>query len=337
MLIRWKMLTQVFFVLCLFLTACQTITAQKSDYISLRKLLAKKNVIALPYKKIASGLIYISVSTDFGEKMFLFDTGATRSAVFKGSNEQLIRQSTHIGSANVFGLVTTSEHPLIEVSKIEIGETRLRDVTMAVLPVRKDDFGAGRPMPDGIIGMDIIGSYNVFVNNKNRTLYLFPANYHKPQIVTGWTPITLFHNPHAVVDKNLHFFNVRVGDHLMPAIFDTGAEFSIVNWNASKIPTLRRLRRSLRESWEIQGAVGKFDPTAQVDVQRLRAGRMIWDNRKLVVMNFDHLDNIGFKDEPLVVAGIDLFQDKSVYLDFQENRLWIEQDTGLQPTSIPTQ
>ncbi|NNE58774.1 MAG: clan AA aspartic protease [Hellea sp.] len=293
--------------------------------IELRKLIGKKDVIALPYEETARGLIIIPVQTEFGQSSFLIDTGATRSALFKGSEDSLIDKSEFVGVANIIGLVNSGHHQMVKVAELNLGKRRFKDMTVAVLPERtKIDNELMSIDPGGIIGMDVLAEYNLLVDADEKQIYFIPFKYPKPFLSRVWKPVYLYHNPHSALDKNLHFFDVRVGNHIIPAILDSGAEFNVINWEATIIPEIRRLQRRLRKDWEIQGALGEFDPAVKIDVNFLRAGQMSWRKSQFIIMNFDHLDGLGFADKPLVIAGSSIFQNQSFYLNFDSNQLWLK-------------
>jgi len=315
------------FTILISQSCATTTTIDGVEGIELRKLIAKKDVIALPYRETSRGLIIIPIQTQLGQSDFLIDTGATRSALFKGKEDILIDQSEFAGMANIIGLVNTGHHRMIKVAELSLGKKKYKDLMVAVLPEREEiDAEAFSIDPGGIIGMDILGEYNILVNSDEKQIYFIPYKYPKPFLSRDWKPVYLYHNPYSVLDKNLHFFDVRVGNHIIPAILDSGAEFNVINWNATIIPELRRLQRRLRQDWEIQGALGEFDPAVKIDVNYLRAGQMSWRKSQFIVMNFEHLDGLGFADKPLVVAGSGIFQSESFYLNFDTNQLWLRTD-----------
>jgi len=84
------------------------------------------------------------------------------------------------------------------------------------------------------------------------------------------------------------------------------------------------MKRRLRQNWELQGAVGEFSPRARVGVKQLKAGRMKWGAQEFIVLDFAHLDSLGFSDKALVIGGYPLFANRNVYIDFSQNKIWFE-------------
>lgn len=319
-------------IICmLFVAACASVSSDtKTKSIALSKLERKKDVIALPYKLNKYGLIYVPIETEKGTKFFLVDTGATRSALFRGQADALIKSGTHYSSAQIIGLASSGRFPLIALNDIKIGKRKFSKTSFAVLPERPEENGSINHA--GLIGMDILQGFNMFVNSETNTMYLIPEKYPKPENVSGWTPVHLYNHTN-LSDKNLHFFDLRVGGHLIPTVLDTGAEFNIINWDATIIPQLKRLKRRLVQEWEINGAIGDFDPAIKLDVTRMRAGRKRWQKNEFVIMNFDHMDSLGFADKPLAIAGMDIFARKSFYLDLAGDQILFPPDSNFPETT----
>jgi len=309
------------------LQGCETgLAFREADTVTMQKLLKQKDVVTVPYHQNDSSIIILPVSTPYGIQHFLLDTGATRSAVFNDRQNPMITNAQSTGEANVFGLVNSGRYPLINIPQLKIGEKQFDNLSLALLPKQ----------PIGLIGMDVMHGYNLLLDSNSNHLHFIPSKYPKPILGARWTPISLFKNPNSEVDRNLHFFNLRVGQHLIPAILDTGAAFNVINWDATIIPELKRLKRKLRKNWQIQGAVDAFDPVVKVKAKGTRAGRTKWKENQFIVMNFDHLDGLGFNDKPLVIAGMDIFKRRSFYINFTSDELWIEPSEGSIPEDQET-
>ncbi len=307
------------------LSACATHKAYYRKSISQDRLEKAEDVLKTKLRYTKTGLIVIPLEFDFGYQNFIIDTGATRSAIFKGKVDihSVAEQTTE--TANVFGLTQSGLFPITEISGIKLADYNIGTLKFAILPRRDEEIDKLDNLDiAGIIGMDLLGRYNLFVDTNDDTVYFIPPKYPLPNTVSAWTPVDLYHNPYSKLDKDLHFFDIRVGAHLMPAILDTGIEFNVISWNATIVPELRRLRRRLQEDWEFQGAIGNFEPTAKVNVVNMKAGLKRWEKSEFIVMTFDHMNAIGFKDRALVIGGIGLFEKRSFYLNFHDNRLWFE-------------
>ncbi len=309
--------------------ACSSLPAgQGTKSIHLDKLLGSQDVKVIPFTYYGEGLFLIPVGSPQGEVGFIIDTGATRSAIFKDRWEGYLPDKPTDKFANVFGLVNKGTHPIVEISQLRIGDIQLPNWLVAVLPGQEGKYGVVE-QPAGIIGMDLLKDYSLFADAEQSLLYFIPSKYAPPAMPRDWRRVSLKPNPYSEADVGLHFFDLRVGNHLMPALLDTGAEFNVLNWNATVIPQIKQLKRRLRQEWELQGANDVFDPTSRVNVSDMRAERMIWDKSLFVIMSFDHLDLLGVKDKPLAIAGAGIFGRKSFYMNFRTDEMWFapQQDT----------
>jgi len=104
---------------------------------------------------------------------------------------------------------------------------------------------------------------------------------------------------------------------------DTGAEFSVMNWNSAQYSELKSIKRRLRKEWELQGAIGTFQPISKVTLGRFRSGQKFWDHKDFLVMNFSSLDVLGVSDDPFVIVGMNLFKDDAFFIDFERNFMFI--------------
>lgn len=303
----------------LILSACQSMNADKP--VALERILSSATTISLPIEQGEGGLIYLTVVRSDKSGRFILDTGATRSAIFKDSRLVSEENRHNVGVANIFGLAESGTYPLIKTENLRLGDVILDDLALAYLPANDDHT---KLKIDGILGMDFLGQYQLLIKADENRIYLIDENTAEPDITRQWTPVQLFGNPFLETETRLHFFNLRVGSHIIPALLDTGSEINLINWNATNIPELKRMRRRLFEDWSLSGAVGEFKPRARVNVKHLRAGQMRWEAHQFIVLDFDHLDSMGFSDEPMVIGGYPLLAGRNVYFDFAHNMMWIE-------------
>jgi len=303
------------------LTACQTNPGSATT--PLNNILSGKDVVFVDYKQEPSGLIYVPVNFEDKDGYFLLDTGATRSAIFDDTDLGVMSEAEPAGTVNIFGLVEVGTHQVIKVQNLTVMGKSLNSFDLAILPKQeRTDLAFGGV--DGILGMDFLHSYKLYVDEPSKTLHLIPKTRKQPDIIHKWTPLKLYSNPNGEFGNSLNFFNLRVGSHILPALLDTGSELNLINWNATIVPELNRLEKRLRMNWKIQGATGNFDPAVRIGVTSMKAGQMRWKNHEFIVMNFDHLDSIGFEGKPLVVAGMPVLAGQRFFVDFEQRTIWFE-------------
>ena len=315
-------------ILALFSSSCETLSSQDVSGINLTQLLKRPDVVTVTYIQNRNGLFAVPVEVDEITHLFMIDTGATKSAIFNDQLDSFEHSESEYKFANVFGMIETGQRPIVKIKNLRIGARDLSGLDVAVLPERELIGDDVRDVAlAGLIGMDVLKGFNFYVSAETQTISFIPVKYPAPKLTETWKRVPLYHNPNAIIDKSLHFFDIRVGNHLLPAILDTGAEFNVVNWAATEIPEINRLKKKLRQEWRVQGAVGDFDPAIRVKVNGLKAGSKEWGVNEFIVMNFSHMNTLGFDDKPLVIAGANLMGNNGFYISFDQNLLLLAPDT----------
>ena len=302
------------------LQACET-TAGSSNGFSISDAKANRDVVRLPYKQFGKGVFVIDISVgQLGPKPFLLDTGATRSAVFEELANELSLVPLGKEAVMVHGMTAKDLKQKSKLDSISIGPHEYRNVSVVILADRKEK-ASNSVLPQGLIGMDILSKFRLYVDGSEKMIYLIPVALPELKPPPYWRKIQLIKNPYSEIDYGLHFFEMRVGNKLVPALFDSGSEINIVNWNSVHFPQLKAMRRRLREKWVIDGAIGEFDPVTVVNMVNFRSGQKRWDRREFFVMDFDNLGILGVETQPFIIAGANLFAGGSFYVDFETDQL----------------
>ncbi len=286
---------------------------------SLSKTLKSDQIISLPYQIYGNGVFVVSMRTDDGLVLpFAIDTGATQSALYRSTVRRLNLKIGDNAKVKVHGMNDTGHRPIAIVPRLYMGSHILTDTPMAVLKDRIDPVDTAIRLT-GLLGMDIMDGFRIYVDADAKTFNFIPRTIPEPRIPGGWQTVNLYENPFIDNTHNLHFMQIRVGNHLLPALLDTGSEQNLMSWSVSKFPQLRRARKRLYEKWVIEGAVGSFDPRYLITTKNIRSGQKYWDESEFIVMDFDGLDILGVNDQPFLIAGSPMLAEQTFYLDFAEN------------------
>jgi len=253
---------------------------------------------------------------------FIMDTGATQSAIFKSSLEQLDLNLTSYEDTMVHGMMQSKQHRLVNIPNFEIGSIQFLIKSMVVLEDR--DLGIGQRIDyDGLIGMDVLSNYQIYVSPESGEMS-FISNTSHIFVPNHWRRVELLENPFLADNRDLHFIELRVDGRLTPALVDTGAEFNAMNWSSASFSQAKYVKKRLREGWELQGAVGTFEPVAKVNMELVRSGQKFWRDKDFIIMDFNSLDVLGTTDEPFIIAGMKLFSDDTLFMDFERNYIAME-------------
>lgn len=301
------------------LTACAT---PSNDSLTLKDALGGDKAIPIPMRMTEKGLIVVEgIKIDGRPLDMVLDTGATQSAIFQSALNRLNLNLSSDSDTMVHGMVQSKSRRIVNIPKLEIGPLQYLNKPMVVLDDREPDFQK-LDIYDGLIGMDILSKYQVYISPKENELR-FISNETPVFVSYFWPRIFLKENPFRLDGRALHFMEIRVDGRNTAAMLDTGAEFSAMNWSAASYAQAKPIKKRLRKEWELQGAVGVFRPRAKVMLERIRGGQIYWDDKEFLVMDFDSLDILGIDNKPFIIAGMNLFAKETIFIDFDRDFLTI--------------
>jgi len=314
---------RLFFLISIMLAALFNACATPPEYrYTLAQALDENKAISVPMRVTEKGLIVIEGVSVGGHPLdMVLDTGATQSAIFRSAQKRSDLIFSPEKDTMVHGMIQSKFRRVVNVPKIEVGPLVFLNTAIVVLDDREPDFRT-LDIYDGIIGMDILSKYQLYVSPAKNELR-FISNESPVFVSYFWPRIYLKENPFLNDDRALHFVELRVAGRNTAAMLDTGAEFSAMNWPAASFAQAKAIRKNLRKQWELQGAIGVFQPTARVKLERLRGGQIFWDDIEFVIIDFESLDVLGIQNQPFIIAGMNLFKDESVFIDFERNFLTI--------------
>lgn len=307
-------------IFVLFLSACVT---KLSDPISLEEALSSNVAISVPIRFTEKGVIVIKgVKVQNQSLDMVLDTGATQSAIFETALQRLNIETVSDNSTMVHGMLESAERHVLTLTQLEIGPVLLLNKPIVVLDDRNSDF-VNVETYDGLIGMDVLSDYQLYVSTETRELRFIPKE-NVISVPASWARIDIVPNPFQLDNRSLNFIYARIAGRNTPALLDTGAEFSAMNWPAASYSQARPIRKQLREKWELQGAVGTFEPIAKLRLERFRGGQMFWTNKEFIVMDLESLDVLGVEEKPFMIAGMNLFNEETFFIDFERGFIAIK-------------
>ena len=306
-----------------FVSACTT--PPKPDLgVKLSEIIHQPDVISFPLKKSEHGRWIVPLRIDETHQAeMIIDTGATYSAIFETAMSRLELVSNPEKTIRVHGLVTQGTTNTTVANKVEFGQHYLGSKTFAVLPNDDPDEDYIEPF-DGVLGMDVLERYKLYISAGNEIIYFIPAGEKAIEKPNQFIEIDLYSNPYNELAQGLHFYDLSVKNKNVPALLDTGNDVHIINWHAATFVEARSLRSRLRWQWEVAGAIGEFKPVVTANIRNLKSGRYEWEDTIMIIKDTDSLDFIGVADNPFIVAGVELFDERDVFIDFENNKLWLQ-------------
>ena len=314
-------LTRIIALIAAFLfTACQTLP---DGPLSLKDALEAYLAVTLSMRVNDKGLFVLEgVEIDGASFDFAIDTGATHSAIFERSLGKAGLSDTSQEERIVHGMIESQSRQVLTVSEMKLGPLQYNQKSIIVLENPRATFGEAQEY-DGLIGMDILANYNLIISPSTQELKLIPKEK-EISVPSYWSRIELTPNPFQADNRDLHFLQLRIAGRRTVALLDTGSQLSIINWEAASFSQVKSIRRRLERDWQMQGAVGVFKPRTRIKLEHFRGGQKFWVDKNFIIMDFESLDVLGIGEKPFIIAGVNLFSDETVFIDFERNFLAID-------------
>ena len=254
-----------------------------------------------------------------GPFIFMVDSAATRTSIFEKTLAKLNLEDPTT-EALISGMTAARMRPTVTLQSLSFGKSVFEDHSIVVL----EDWDEQEERLDGILGIEILKEFSLaFSHGENRLRIRERFN---PRAIKykGWNKIHLISNPYPVDDYGLKFTGAKIGRRVIPAMIDTGANFTTISWNSLKGTRLAKEKRRLREEWVIQGAVGEFKPRMVVKLDKINIGGVGLFKHEMLLMDFEQLQVNGNGQYPLIIAGIDLMGGRDFVLDLKNDALYVE-------------
>ena len=315
-------------VLCLTVLLCSSCNKViKFNEENPETFLTRSDIINLPFTRTEHGLISVPVNIDDGAPIsMVVDTAATQSAIYNHIYQRLELDQTS-ATVQIYGMVESGIRPEVILPSIRLDRHKISALSVAVLK-KTEEKGFEAPDVDGLIGLDILDDFYIFFDHERQVLSLIPDSYTPPTLPPSWSRIALKPNPYKSDNQPLRYFDARVAGNIIPALFDTGSEFNLINWSAVKHPQVQAVRRSLKKKWEIGGAIGKFRPRSKINIGDIRSGQRFWPRQDFIVLNFDSLNVLGIEDQPFMIAGVDMIANRTFWLDLKAEEIVFKPDAA---------
>lgn len=307
----------------LYLSACANFT-RAPNVTYLTDSLDHPDIIKFPLKTTAHGRWVITVDVAEGQRAdMILDTGATYSAFFSDTVERFGLTVDETNVTRIHGLVSNSYVANAQVERFGFGKDYFYNKNFAILPESKGKAD-NKIEADGIIGMDIMAGYKIFVDVSEALIYFIHNDFQDLIPPQNMRAIPLMTNPYVDVAPSLHFFALDIKNKRIPALIDTGTDVHIMNWHAATFVEARAVRAQLKSRWKVSGAVGEFKPSIRVHIHEIEASGYEWRDINMIIKDTDSLDIIGVSDNPIVIAGIGFFDNRNIFIDFENDNIWLQ-------------
>lgn len=214
------------------------------------------------------------------------------------------------------GMTGSGTYPVVRADRITVSGIVWPSPMLAVLPDNSPISGR----MDGLLGTDFLGQYALAYFADDRLIRLYPKAVVEGRGFRGWISIPLYEMRVAKSDATVFVFDTIVSGERIPTILDIGADASLMNHRAARTIGVRT-RRGAGSS--VTGATGPTIYTTELVFWEVLAGNHVWRRRSFLVADFPVFEALSLHRRPAAIAGIDLFRDHDIVIDFAGERLLV--------------
>lgn len=284
-------------------------------FASLPLALLATPLAAEPLEVLPSGHPVVEVRIgDSAPRRFVIDTAASDTTILP----RLRAEMPHlVAKAEAAPLSTASGSTPIETSRIDglrVDGRTFDGIEVILLPPGPTDaLGT-----DGILGADVIADFAVEMDMPGRSWRMAPTA--DAEMLKGLTAFV----PFVLDDQRAPRLTVKLDGVEVPAVLDTGAKGTIVNWAAARAIGLTPQTPGLIAASEIKGASNHATPSVKARLRSVGIGEAVVAAPEVRIADLAIFKVLGFAaDQPAVILGIDMFADRRFVIDHPGLRLHI--------------
>lgn len=251
-----------------------------------------------------------------GPFRFAIDSAASISVIVESTAKAANVETITDRRLLLHGMTGSGTYPTARADQITIGNLTWKPSLLAWLP---DDLPIANRM-DGLLGTDFLGQYAIAYFADERVLRFYPKRVVEGPGFRGWISVPLYEMHIEQGEATVYAFNMIIAGERVPAILDIGADASLMNHRAARTIGVRTRKRT---GGDITGATGPTISATELIFWEVWMGNHVWRRRNFLVADFPVFEALGLDKRPAAIAGIDLFRDHDIVIDFASKRLLV--------------
>jgi predicted aspartyl protease len=272
-----------------------------------------------PYHIEGSGRIVVEAHVNGqGPYDFALDTGSSISAVFDELRDELALEPVPGIKVIVHGAIASGQFPLVDIDRLAVGREIWADPRIVSLP---GETAAGATI-DGLLGVDFLRRYAVGFSTRDRVVRLFPPDLVAGRTYKGWASVPLEAEAIGESGAALYFIDIEIDGRKIPALFDLGAGFNMINWPGARRLGLARPRR--RDEDLLSGALEESPVVARLGASEVTTAGIRWRNEVFSIADLEIFETLMLSDSPAAILGAGLFTQRDFIIDFVRSRLLVK-------------
>jgi hypothetical protein len=277
------------------------------------------NAVAnIPYHSSAYGDLVIEVFiNDQGPFDFVLDTGASMSVIFEDARQKAGLKLEEGNFVLMHGMVGSGDFPVSSIDRLQVGEISWTSARVVSMPsMTAASFGL-----DGVLGVDFLGQYAVAFSSEEDVVRFYEHDKLAVKSYRGWSSVPLRSLQIGDGDTVAYAFDLSIAGETVPALFDLGAGFNLMNWRAAQLLDARTKRSG---GQKVHGAIQETLVSAQLEVAVLKIGKLYWRNTEFMVSDFPIFEVLELDDRAIAIVGAHLFNNRDFVIDFARDQLLVK-------------
>jgi hypothetical protein len=252
-----------------------------------------------------------------GPFTFLIDTAASRSLVFEHVRKQLKLTQSQPGRLTIYGINDVAEVMPVKPGELRVAGEPVRDLTLGVLP---DSDHSGL---DGILGVDVLSRYFVVLDRGAMRLKLLAPGQESARPYAGWAQALLTPRMLKAFPIQFWYLQTRFNNLRLSALFDLGADTTLINWEAAERLGLHRHNFTGPPPMLLQDVLGKEAPAVRLMGLDVQLPNISWNKQDAIVADAPAFTYFDLDEKPAAIVGPGLLRNNSLAIDFSGQRLFV--------------
>ncbi len=274
-------------------------------------------VAAAPLEILPSGHPVVEVRLDgSAPRRFVIDTAASTTTILPQLRAVMPALVATQADSPLNGASGAVDVELAPIELLETGGHSFHGRELLLLPPGPVDMLG----VDGILGADLIADYAVEMDMPGRKWKMLPRA--DDAMRAGFSASV----PFTLDSQRAPRLTIRVNGKDVPAVLDTGARGTIINWAAARAIGITPDDPRLAKGTDVKGASRHATASFKVVLDELAIGAAVIAGREVRIADLPVFEMLGYaKGEPAVILGIDYFADRRILIDHPQLRLHVSQ------------
>lgn len=274
--------------------------------------LAAAPAAAEPLQLLANGLPVTELRIDGrGPHRFVIDTAATRTSILPGYFAALGKSPTIVGGQTIQGVGGAASIDLVALGDLAVAGRTIPAVEAYALPPSPvDQLGV-----EGVLGADVLSTH-VLVLDAPRRDWRLETKLADADVTNAGAPFTLD-------DGQTPRLTVMIDGQAVPAIIDTGAARTVMNWAAARALGVDQADPALQHGGSASGVGAAATSVVRHTFKNLEVAGQSRRAPELRIADLPVFGALGFPEGPAIIIGMDQFADRRLVIDYPNRRLYL--------------